>query len=143
MNLPLYHLDKYFFEENWVEREHTEFLQIQESIVKSPQWIIDGNSIRSLEMRYSKADLVLYFNYSRRLCLLRVIKRVFHKNPKIDDRASGCAERVTLSLLRYLWNFEERIADSIQGLQDKYPHTPFIEIRHDQQLKKLKEEILS
>ena len=54
------------------------------------RWIIDGNSTKSLEMRYSKADLVLYFNYPRYLCYWRIFKRLFYKNKLIDDRAEGC-----------------------------------------------------
>ncbi|HXF90407.1 MAG TPA: AAA family ATPase, partial [Candidatus Nitrosotenuis sp.] len=67
--IPLYHLDKYFFTSNWVERDYGEFLAIQQSIIDQDQWIIDGNSIRSLEMRFARADLVLYFNYSKWVCL--------------------------------------------------------------------------
>lgn len=31
--LPLHHIDKYYFVENWVERDRQEFLDIQQSIV--------------------------------------------------------------------------------------------------------------
>ena len=75
--LPLYHLDKYFFTRNWVERDKQEFLDIQQSIVDTHFWIIDGNSIKSLEMRYRRADLVLYLNFPRWLCYIRVFKRIF------------------------------------------------------------------
>lgn len=42
---------------NWVECDYQQLLGGQQSL----RWIIDGNSNKSLEMRYSKADLVLYF----------------------------------------------------------------------------------
>jgi adenylate kinase family enzyme len=56
LTLPLHHLDKHFYVANWVERDYNEFLQIQQNLVNSDCWVIDGNSIRSLEMRWSKAD---------------------------------------------------------------------------------------
>jgi adenylate kinase family enzyme len=141
LQLPLYHLDKYFFESDWIERDYQEFLKIQQSLVEKATWIIDSNSTRSLEMRYSNADLVLYFNYPRGCCYFRVLKRLFNKNPAIDDRAPGCYEKVSLSLLRYMWGFEKRAADQIAALQKKYPAACLIEIRNDKQLKNLKNEL--
>lgn len=29
LNLPIYHLDRHFYVENWVERDYQEFLEIQ------------------------------------------------------------------------------------------------------------------
>lgn len=131
--LPLHHLDKHFYKANWRERDHQEFLNIQQSIIKSDSWIVDGNSTKSLEMRYSKADLVLYFNYPRWICYLRIFQRLFKKNSAIDDRASGCKETVRWSLLRYMWSFEERVAKPIDVLKEKYPSTRFVEITSDKE----------
>ncbi|WP_158617391.1 hypothetical protein [Legionella sp. km772] len=33
LNLPLFHLDKYFFEKNWVERDYQEFLSSQKEMI--------------------------------------------------------------------------------------------------------------
>ncbi len=140
--IPLHHLDKHFYESNWVERDYQEFLDIQQSIVDGDSWIVDGNSTRSLEMRYSKADLVLYFNYPRWLCYLRTFKRLFHKNTEIDDRAENCHERISLKLLRYMWSFESRVAEQIVLLREEYPGIRFVEITSDKDLKKLKRELM-
>ncbi|WP_202943300.1 P-loop NTPase family protein [Candidatus Amoebophilus asiaticus] len=40
--IPLYHLDKYFYTINWVERDYAEFLTIQQSLIDTKSWIIDG-----------------------------------------------------------------------------------------------------
>jgi len=89
LNLPLYHLDKYFFVRNWVERDREEFLHIQQQWVDQDRWIIDGNALNSLEMRYRQADLVLYFCKPRALCMLRLIHRRLFKSALIQDRAEG------------------------------------------------------
>ncbi len=133
-SIPLHYLDKYFFSANWQERNYQEFLDIQQSIVDLPSWIIDGNNTKSLEMRYCKADLVLYFNYPRSICYLRVFKRLFDKNPEIKDRADGCKEKVSFSLLSYMWSFEKRVEDKIKNFQNKYPKARFIEIKSDEDL---------
>ena len=137
-NLPLHHLDKYFFTKNWAERDTQEFLEIQQSIVDRDTWIIDGNSIKSLEMRYSRANLVLHFNYSRWICYFRVFKRMFHKNPEIDDRAKDCPEKISWKLLKYMWSYKQRVSATIAYLRKKYPRVPFVEIRNNKNLLELK-----
>lgn len=38
--LPLYHLDTYFYLDNWIERPKEEFLSLQRKLVSKDQWII-------------------------------------------------------------------------------------------------------
>ncbi|MHB9147035.1 MAG: P-loop NTPase family protein [Candidatus Amoebophilus sp.] len=76
-------------------------------------WIIDGNCLKSLAVRYKKADLVLYFNYPRWICYWRIFKRLFVKHNALDDRAAGCKETIQFSLLRYMWAFEKRVHQQI------------------------------
>jgi len=141
MCLPLYHLDRYFFVENWIARNYEEFLLAQHEIVDQDKWIIDGNSLKSLEVRYARAQISLYFNYSRWICLFRIIKRFFLKDPAIKDRAEGCKEKIRFSLLKYMWTFEYRLNNrltyQIIELKKLYPTVKFIEIRNDQDLKKV------
>jgi adenylate kinase family enzyme len=134
LDLPLFHLDKYFFTAGWQERNKEEFLNIQEKLVEQESWIIDGNAISSLEMRFSRADMILYFRFNRLLCLWRILKRLKDKNPQISDRAEGCTERVRLRLIRYLWGFPKRVEHSIEDLRKKYSLTPFYEFQNDQQI---------
>jgi adenylate kinase family enzyme len=113
LHLPLFHLDKYFFVSGWQERNYEEFLDIQKDLVEQEYWVIDGNATRSLEMRFSRADTVLYFRFNRLLCLWRIFKRLINKNPHISDRAEGCTENVRLRLIRYLWEFSKRVEGAI------------------------------
>ncbi len=130
LKIPVYHLDRYFFVANWVERDEKEFLQIQKELVEKETWIIDGNALSSLEMRYSKADLVFYFRFNRLLCLWRIFKRLFAKNPEISDRADGCSETLRFRLIRYLWGFDKRVRELLKILKQKYPQTAYQEIRN-------------
>lgn len=138
--IPLVHLDRYFYTSNWAYCDYQKFLNIQESVVNREQWIVDGNSLKSLEMRYARTQVCLYFNYSRWLCLLRLIKRLFTKNPAIEDRAEGCSENLRWKLIKYMWTFESRqnnrLMHLMADLRMKYPHVVFIEIRNDEELKK-------
>ena len=140
--MPLHHLDRYFYTANWVERDYQEFLSIQQDLVNQNTWIIDGNSLLSLEMRYARAEICLYFNYPRWLCLLRMVKRYFSKDAAIKDRAEGCAENMRWRLIKYMWTFEQRknnrIIHLIKELRAQYPRVVFIEIRNDHDLKQVK-----
>jgi adenylate kinase family enzyme len=137
LGLPLHHLDKHFYVNNWLERNHNDFLQIQQNILDTECWIVDGNSIRSLGMRWAKADLVLYFNFPKVVCLYRILKRFFKPNRFIDDRALGCQEKLSFKLITYMWFFEKRIAQDIKMFKEKYPHAVFKEITCGNDLNKL------
>jgi adenylate kinase family enzyme len=137
LKLPLHHLDKHFYIENWVERDKEQFLNIQQNLVNQDRWIIDGNAIRSLEMRYSRADLVLYFATSRPICFGRLIKRRFFKNKYIQDRAEGCGESLPSHLIKYMWTFDRRVQPILEQLQKSYPLTPFYKIRSMQDLEEV------
>ena len=121
--IPLYHLDKYFYTSHWVERNYEEFMQIQQDLVDRDSWIIDGNCTRSFETRWARADLVIYFALPRYLCYWRVLKRFFSRNPLLDDRAEGCEEIISWKLLKYMWTFDQRVAQSVVFLQKTYPAT--------------------
>ena len=138
LKLPLIHLDKYFFKANWQEQNYEDFLDIQNNFVNAEKWIIDGNCLHSLEIRYSKADLILYFNYPTSICFWRIIKRLFQTN-QFDDRAEGCDKKISLKLIKYILNFENKVTTQLNVLRKKYPHTKFIEIKNDDDLQELTE----
>lgn len=141
LNLPLHHLDKHFYTEKWAKRNYDEFLNIQNKIVNSNAWIVDGNCTSSFEMRWSKADLVLYFNFPRVVCYPRILRRFFKSNKMLDDRAEGCYETIRFSLLKYMWNFEERISPQIMLFKEKYSDVVFREIKSNNDLNKLNHEL--
>lgn len=133
LHLPVFHLDKYFYVNSWQERHYEEFLSIQKELVSKERWIIDGNATRSLELRFSRADLVLYFRYNRLLCLYRIFKRLLHKDPHISDRAEGCKEKVHFKLIRYTLGFPKRVEHTIKQLRAHYPHVPCYELHSDEE----------
>lgn len=137
LHIPLYHLDRYFFIQGWKPRDYDEFLKIQESLLETDSWIIDGNATKSLETRFKNADVAFYFRFNRLLCLWRIFKRLAFKDHRISDRAEGCKEIVRWKLISYLWGFNERVKESILELREKYPHVQFYEMRKNADLKKV------
>ena len=117
-----------------MESENTEFMQIQQSIADSDSWIIDGNCISSLEARWSRADVALYFNYPWYICLFRLMKRQFEDRKNIDDRADNCPERLTLRLLKYMFQFNQKVRQQIEQFEGKYPDVISHEIKSNMDL---------
>ena len=76
LKLPLIHLDKFYHKPNWVEPEKTEWKKIVERLAKKTTWIMDGNYADSFDIRFSRADTVIYLDYTSIKCFYRVIKRV-------------------------------------------------------------------
>lgn len=141
IGLPVYYLDQFYFKENWAKSDYQQFLAMQHDIVDQNQWIIDGNCLKSLQIRYERADIVLYFNYFRLVCLFRLIKRLFSKDLAIKDRALGCKEALRWDLFAYMWRYEERmnyrVLNLISELRAQYPQVKFIEIHNDKELKEV------
>ena len=134
LHLPLDHLDRHFFVENWIEREKEHFLHIQKTLVEKETWIIDGNALGSLEMRFRRADIALYFRFNRLLCLWRLVKRCIQNTPCRLDRAEGCSERLSWKLIRYMWGFHTRVQRSLPDLRRRYPHVLFLEVCSDREV---------
>ena len=135
LGIPIYHLDKYFFVDHWVERNYNEFIAIQNKMITESTWIIDGNSTKSYEMRYKRAELCIYFNFPLWRCYLRIVKRLFYKHPNIDDRAPNCHETIRWSLIKYLWGFENRVNPILQRLRATYPSVQFVELKSDRDVR--------
>lgn len=140
LNIPVYHLDKYFYEAHWKERPYQDFLRIQQELVNLDHWIIDGNATKSLETRWAKADVVIYFLFPRLICLWRVIKRKFtKKDPKIDDRPPNCPEIISWKFFVYIWTFNQRVEAQITKLRAQCPAAKFYQICSNQALNQLKD----
>jgi adenylate kinase family enzyme len=135
-NIPLYHLDRYFFIENWEERDYQEFMDIQKGIVDQEEWILDGNAIRSFETRYKRTELALYFRFNRLLCIWRTIKRIFLQDAYCLDIPPGCKKSVRCKLLKYLWNFHRTVNTSLENLKKKYPNVSLITFQKNSDVKR-------
>lgn len=137
LQLPLYHLDKIFFTHDWEKQDNEIFMQQQKDIIEKDQWIIDGNSSQSFELRYPRTDVILYFDMPRWLCFWRIFKRCITKDISIDDRAPNCPETVSWPLLVYTWNYDSRAYCRLLPLRVQYPNIPFIEVRSGKDLEQI------
>lgn len=123
LGIPVHHLDKHMFEGR-TKRNKEEFLSIKKALVKEEAWVIEGCSLSTLEMRFARADTIIYFRLPRSLCIWRVIKRLFTFDNTIAD--TGCLNGINWTLVKYIWNFDRNTRDRLQELRERYPKVEFI-----------------
>lgn len=134
---PLFHLDKYYWNNGWVETPLEEFDRIHERLIAGETWIIDGNYGRTMDIRLQVADTVIHLAYGRLTCLLSYLKRVItHRGRVREDMTDGCEEKLDLAFMKYIWQFpKENGSRSIQRLK-AHPNKNVITFYRRQQAQK-------
>ncbi|MGT2742181.1 AAA family ATPase [Streptococcus plurextorum] len=103
--LPLVHLDRL----NWLNDKETVtedvFLEHLTAEIAKRSWIIDGNYGTSMAKRLARADMVIWLQVPRVICLYRIVKRyvksLFVKN------GAGNPKRLDWDFIRFVWHFPE------------------------------------
>jgi adenylate kinase family enzyme len=109
LSLPVIHLDKYFWMPNWVQTPNEEWDKIVEDFTMEEQWIIDGNYSRTMDIRIKRADLIIYLDMPRWLCLYQIFKRriMYHKKTR-PDMNEECPEKIDFEFVKWVWNYRRR-----------------------------------
>jgi adenylate kinase family enzyme len=136
LDIPVHHLDRHMFEPGGKKRDKQEFIGIQKTMLDEKAWVVEGCSFSTFEMRFAKADVLIYFHFSRTVCFWRLFKRLF--NYKKDF---GGLRAITLELLKYTWKFDKEKRTRIEELRDKYPRTDFLIFRNQKDADRFIEEI--
>ena len=79
LNIPLYHLDNIFWNEDKTHISKEEFDLKLNEILKNDKWIIDGDYSRTYELRMEKCDTIFFLNYPLETCLNGVESRIGKK----------------------------------------------------------------
>lgn len=103
LDLPIIHLDQYYWKPNWVEPSKEEWQSKVEDLVTQDKWIMDGNYGGTLDIRLPRADTIIYLDVSTWTCLVRVTKRIFKYWGKVrPDMTEGCVERFDFEFFHYV-----------------------------------------
>lgn len=73
--IPLYHLDMMFWNEDKTTVEKSVFLKRLSEVLTKDSWIIDGNFSSTMEQRMNECDTVIFLDYPTGICLDGVEKR--------------------------------------------------------------------
>lgn len=109
IDLPVIHLDSYFWNSGWVETPKDEWVPLVCELSKRSEWIMDGNYSGTIDLRMKHADTVIFLDYNRLTCTLGVLKRVITNYGRVRcDMPEGCHERFSLEFMKWIWNYPSR-----------------------------------
>jgi adenylate kinase family enzyme len=106
LNIKVWHLDSLHWKPNWTITTREEQIKVQEELVNTDKWIIDGNYNSTLDIRLEAADTIVFLDISRVICVYRVFNRMirFHNKTR-PDMSEGCNEKVDLKFLKWVWDY--------------------------------------
>ncbi len=138
LNRPVIHLDKYFWTTGWKERYATrdEFRKVAAGFTNQEEWIIDGNYRSTMENRLDKADTIIFLDFPKWKCTLRVLKRTFNRKQPFD-KPEGLKERVDWGFIKFILDYP---TDETRELVKRYENTKKVYIvKNDKEIKLLLE----
>ena len=127
--LPVLHLDRVFWREGWVQREHEQTLAAVERFLDEHRqggWVIDGTYGKlHFDRRMAEADLILFLDFAPLACLQRVTARYWQYAGRTrPDLADGCPEKLDAEFLRWVL-YKGRAPQKLERfrlVQRWYPH---------------------
>ena len=133
LGCPVLHLDRIQFVSGWKLRDRGEAAALAEEFLDAhDSWVIDGNyKTFSQERRLREADSILFLNFSRWSCLLRVIRRSLrYRGGTRPDMADGCTEKLDWEFVGYILKFKR---EDLSALQREFPDLTIIRLRSHRQ----------
>lgn len=114
LNLPVHHLDSFFWKPGWVQTPREEWREIHDRLCADDEWIIDGNYHSTMDKRLEASDTVVFLDLPTRECLLGACRRVlkFYGRDR-PDMTRGCRERFDLEFMKWIWNFRKDIRPQV------------------------------
>ena len=115
-NLPLYYLDMLWHKEDKTNISREEFDTKLNDIIKKDNWIIDGNYLRTLEMRLKECDTVFLLDYSLEVCLAGAKSRIGKKRVDMPWVETELDEEFK----QFIEDFSKSQLPQVYELLDKY-----------------------
>lgn len=143
LDIPVYHLDKIFWNRGWIETPQKEFDIKLKNLVNKEKWIIDGNYIRTLNMRAEKADTIIFINMPTYICLYRAIKRrVMYRRKNRPDMAEGCPEGIDFEFFKWILTYNKTLRPEILEKLKKYKGKSVIVLNGKKEVKNFIEKLV-
>jgi len=103
-NIEPTHMDKLHWKSGWREVSKNEQARKLSNILKKDRWIIDGNYTGTFfKERLNSADMIIFLDINRFVCLWRVIKRYFkYRGKSRPDMGDGCSEKLDFEFIYWV-----------------------------------------
>ncbi|MEG0691798.1 MAG: DNA topology modulation protein [Oscillospiraceae bacterium] len=124
LKLPVIHLDKEYWRQNWVETPKEEWQSKQLEFVERDTWIIDGNYGGTMDIRIKRADTIIFLDINKWVCLYSAVKRwLTHIGKVRPDMGEGCKEKIDMEFILWIYHFPKkgrvRTINLIEQYKDK------------------------
>ena len=137
--LPLTHLDKLYWTGEWQARSHEEFDKLLISELERDMWILDGTMRRTLPLRLSYCDTVIYLDFSGIRCFFGTLGRVLKNRGKVRaDMGGECKERLDKRSLGFVFStlkFNKKNRKYIYSSIAEHKHVRVIVLKNRRQVK--------
>lgn len=121
LDIPVYHLDKFFWNKGWVSTPKDEFDNKITELINKDKWIIDGNFIRTLDKRAERADTIIFINMPTHICFYRIMKRrIIYRGKSRPDMAEGCQEGIDFEFFKWVLTYNKKIRPKILKKLSEY-----------------------
>lgn len=114
--LPLYYLDMLWHKPDQTTITPEEFDSRLQKILAKDSWIIDGNYLRTLEMRLQKCDTVFFADLPVDVCLAGAKSRIGKKREDLP----WVETTLDKEFKTWIMDFPDRQLPQIQRLLEKY-----------------------
>lgn len=128
---PLIHLDNEYWLPNWTKPPKDEWIAKQKELIKAERWIIEGNYNSTMELRFAAADLVIFLDINKILCIISAAKRTGKKRSDLPDylEEPRVFNKEFLEFCKYIWQYPKQGKLTVMNLHNKYSETKFIHIK--------------
>ncbi|MDR2686379.1 MAG: hypothetical protein LBB75_01390, partial [Oscillospiraceae bacterium] len=136
--LPLVHLDALYWRPNLQRPPDEEWAREHRELIAEEKWILDGNYIQggAMEARCAVADLVIYLDVNRLVCLISAVLRNF--KTRADDGPQDFQEKWDkkfFGLCKAIWDYPQERRPKYLALCKN--STPFYAIKGRREMHRL------
>ncbi len=118
-NIPLYHLDMLFWNEDKTTVEKSVFLDRLLKVIQNDEWIIDGNYSSTMELRMQACDTVIFLDYPLDVCLNGIKER---KGKPRGDMPWIESDEDDAEFIEFIKNYNSQSRPKVTELLKRYSH---------------------
>lgn len=118
-NIPLYHLDMLFWNEDKTTVEKSVFLDRLSKIIENSEWILDGNYASTMEWRMQSCDTVIFLDYPLDVCLNGIKER---KGKPRSDLPWIESDEEDAEFVEFIKNYHSQSRPKVMELLERYSH---------------------
>ena len=137
--LPLVHLDVEYWLPNLTRPPDDWWRQRNIELTAQEKWVLDGNFPQgdAMELRWAAADLVIFLDVNRFVCLAGVIKRHNNRHGDGPREYREMFDARFFEMCAAIWNFKKSRKAGYLASREKNPEIEFCVIKGRKNMHKL------